>query len=158
MVDSGFHTYITTLVGNLISKGFKKNQTIKCLAVVISKGIVDQVILEIMFFSRDDPKTRPLLEYAEGMAKAGIGLVRADEKETGKVTLCHWEMPRGPFAGPDIKFKLTISGLQQRDSLGEQLKSTTLAMAIDGTAIQVIAASVDKTQKKPGNKHFDKLL
>lgn len=92
------------------------------------------------------------------MAKAGIGLVSADEKETGKVTLCHWEMPRGPFAGPDIKFKLTISGLQQRDSLEEQLKSTTLAMAIDGTAIQVIAASVDKTQKKPGNKHFDKLL
>ena len=35
------------------------------------------------------------MDYAEGMAKAGIVLMNVDQQGTGKVTLCHWELPWG---------------------------------------------------------------
>ena len=61
-----------------------------------------------MFFSRDNPKRRlSLLEHAEDVSKAGVGLMNA-EQETGKVTLCDWECPGGPPLGPDSKFDFVI--------------------------------------------------
>ena len=48
---------------------------------VISKEIVGKTFLEIMFFLGTIQKEGPsLLEHAEGVARAGIGLMNADKK------------------------------------------------------------------------------
>jgi hypothetical protein len=39
-------------------------------------------------------------EYAEGVAKASIGLTNADQQETGNITLRYQEMPYGSSCRP----------------------------------------------------------
>ena len=57
---------------------------------IIWKGIVGKVFLETILLSRDNPNRKSsLLECMEAVAKAGIGVMNADQQGSGKVTLCH---------------------------------------------------------------------
>ena len=57
-------------------------------------GTVDRVFLETMFFLRIIHSECPsLLDYAEGVAKAGIGLMNVDQQGTVKATVCCWVTP-----------------------------------------------------------------
>ena len=56
--------------------------------------IVDRILLETMFFLRISiihSECPSLLDYAEGVAKAGIGLMNVGQQGTDKIALCHWE-------------------------------------------------------------------
>lgn len=57
---------------------------------VFQRGTVGKVFLETMFcletIQKEDAE---LLEYSEGMAKAGIELMNAEQQAPGKVILCH---------------------------------------------------------------------
>jgi hypothetical protein len=64
---------------------------------VISKRIVERTELILK-------KDLCLLEHAEGVAKADTELRNVDQEEADRVAPC-WEMPRGPLAGPSIKFR-----------------------------------------------------
>ena len=58
---------------------------------VTLKGIINRAFLEAMFILSTIHTEYPsLLDYAEGVAKAGIGLMNT-EQETFKITLCHQE-------------------------------------------------------------------
>jgi hypothetical protein len=56
-----------------------------------------------------------------------------------------------PLAGPNVKFKLAISGQQQRYSSAELLSNTTVKIDIKNLDIKVKGASIDKN--KQTNKH-----
>lgn len=48
-----------------------------------------------MFFCLDIIQTEgpSILKYSEGIEKATIGIINADQQGTDKVTLCHLEKP-----------------------------------------------------------------
>lgn len=47
----------------------------------------------VFFLSIIQTECLCLLDYAEGVARTGIGLMNADQQGKIKVTLCHWEKP-----------------------------------------------------------------
>jgi hypothetical protein len=51
-------------------------------------------VLVVVVVSLDIQTEGPsILRYAEGVAKAGIGLLNADQQRTGMVILCHFKIP-----------------------------------------------------------------
>ena len=51
-------------------------------------------VLVVVVFSLDIQTESPnILGYAEVVAKAGNGLLNADQQRTGKVILCHFKIP-----------------------------------------------------------------
>ena len=61
---------------------------------VTIKGTVDRAPLETMLFLRIVYSQHPsFLDYVEGVAKAGIGLVNVGQQGIFMVLLCHWETP-----------------------------------------------------------------
>ena len=62
--------------------------------MVTLKRIVIRVFLETMFvLSIIQIESFSLLDYAEGMTKAGTGLMNTDQKDIFKVTLCYQKTP-----------------------------------------------------------------
>jgi hypothetical protein len=77
---------------------------------VIWKAIVAKAFLETMFFfleliQKEGPS---LLEYAEGMAKASIGLMNANQQGRGKATLCHCRESADPISNLIQLFPVSI--------------------------------------------------
>lgn len=71
------------------------------------------MLLETMFYLEIiQTKGSNLLEYAD-VAKATIGLMKADHQETDNATIFHWEIPQGPPTGPNIKFAKIILSLEK---------------------------------------------
>ena len=61
----------------MISRGLKTNTNVKGFSC--SKGIVNRVLLEAMcFLNIIQIECHSLLNYAEGVARSGTGLVNAD--------------------------------------------------------------------------------
>jgi hypothetical protein len=98
----GSHVYDATLIGEIISKSLKKNKNIRCFncdkQVHMKRDCRQGISRNIVFFfieiiQKEGPS---FLEYAEGMAKAYIGLMNADEQKTGKVIFSIGKSPRGP--------------------------------------------------------------
>lgn len=47
-----------------------------------------------------------ILEYAKDVAKTVIELMKTYQIGIGKVTLCHWKMPKGPLAGTQYQIRI----------------------------------------------------
>lgn len=47
-----------------------------------------------------------ILEYAKDVAKTVIELMKTYQIGIGKVTLCHWKMPKGPLAGTQYQMRI----------------------------------------------------
>lgn len=81
------------------------------------------MFLGTMFFLETVKTEEPsLLENAEGLPNASIGLMNVDQQRSFKVTLCHWETSVGPLTVPTMKFGSIILHQHWRTSSTEQLK------------------------------------
>lgn len=60
-----------------------------------------------------------LLEHAEVMVKAGIGLLDVDQERSGKVTTM--KSPKGPSEGPQIKFDSIIPSQCQKTHIQSKI-------------------------------------
>ena len=101
MTDIVSHIYDAKLIREVIAKIFKQNQMSDVLIMMskdIWKGIGGKTfpepmvgVLVVVVVSLDIQTEGPsILRYAEGVAKAGIGLLNADQQRTGMVILCHF--------------------------------------------------------------------
>lgn len=84
-----------------------------------------------------------LLEHAEGVTKADIRLVHADQQRIGKVTLCHRKKPKGASYRPRHQIQFNFPCNSQWNSSREQAKDL-MNTALDITKGK--AASVEKTK------------
>ena len=60
---------------------------------VIWNGIVDNILLEAMFFLEIQIESPSFLEYSEGMPKSIIKLINADQQRISKITLWQQKTP-----------------------------------------------------------------
>lgn len=104
------------------------------------------MFLETVFFSGDNQTEGPiLLEYVDGVTKAGIELMYADQHGTAKVNLSHQECLSGPLAGPSAKFGSIITFHHWGKPFTEQLKDL-MSVVENCTALDDITASLDKSK------------
>lgn len=87
--DIGSHVYDATLLGEVISKSFKKNQNARCFNCGKQGHLKTQTkhTQKQYFFKRQCKKEAPA--SAKDVVKAGFGVMNTDQQGTGKVILCH---------------------------------------------------------------------
>jgi hypothetical protein len=97
MVDIASHAYDATLIGEVISKSLEKNQSVKGFNYDMQghfKKYCSKTFLETVFYveitQMEDPR---LLEFAEEVGQASIGLMDTDHQGIYKGTLSHQETP-----------------------------------------------------------------
>ena len=107
------------------SRVLRQNLNIKCFNIgkqVILKWIVNIAFLETMFFlSIIQSECLSFLDYAQGMAKFGIGLMNADKQETFNAILCIGKLLEGPLTNPYVNFNFVVSCNHKGTSSPEQL-------------------------------------
>ena len=70
---------------------------------------LNRALLETIVSLRTTHSEHPsLLDYVEGMAKAGIGLVKIGKQGLGQAILCHQELREGPLAVSQIQLSRSL--------------------------------------------------
>lgn len=159
----GFHAYIVSSIA-VTSKRNKKNQNGRCfncgkqghLTWIVGKG----VIATIFFWKVIQREVSCLLKYAEGVAKAGIGVMITDQKGIGNVTRCHQK--RGLMQAPILNFIHSFP-VSMGDTQSQIYWKMYCLLYKSNIALEIIkdkTAPVTKTKnsERRSNKHFGTML